>query len=96
VTEAFRANGISYEPADLNRSELYLEFVPLLSSRGVELLDIREANDQLKHLERRRGRNVDIVDHPRGKHDDRANARAGACIYTRKPVRKARILYGAD
>lgn len=96
VTEAFKANGVTYEPADLNRSELYLEFMPLLSSRKVELLDIREANDQLKHLERRRGRNVDIVDHPRGKHDDRANARAGACIYSRKPKRKARIIYGTD
>lgn len=78
--EAFRDNGIGYELSEMNRSELYLETLPLVNGQTCELLDDRRMLNQFETLERRPGRGKDIVDHPPGGHDDCANAAAGALV----------------
>jgi hypothetical protein len=82
--EAFRRHGIHYIKFDRNKSQLYVEFLPLINSGRVELLDHRRMIHQLVRLERRtsRGTGRDIVDHPRGEHDDLINSAAGACVLT--------------
>jgi hypothetical protein len=76
--EAFRKEGIGYEPAELNRSELYLAFLPLLNSGRLDLLDSPRLVAQFVGLERRTARSgKDSVDHAPGAHDDVANAVAG-------------------
>jgi hypothetical protein len=77
--ERFQVHGIRYEPAELNRSELYLGFLPLLNSGRLELLDHPRMVSQFCGLERRTSRGGrDTVDHAPGSHDDIANAVAGA------------------
>jgi hypothetical protein len=39
VAERFEKHGISFRTADLTRSEIYLELLPLINSRKVALLD---------------------------------------------------------
>lgn len=80
VVDAFQRHGIRYMRSRLNRSELYLNFLPLLTDRSVELLDHPGLADELTGLQRRvtsGGR--EAVDHKSGGHDDIANAVAGAC-----------------
>jgi hypothetical protein len=72
---------VHLEPAEKSKSELYLDVLPLINSRAVDLLDHERMMLQLVSLERtavRGGR--DKVDHPRGGHDDIANAAAGALV----------------
>ena len=77
--ERFSAYGIRYAPAELNRSELYLAFLPLVNSGRVDLLDNARMVSQFVGLERRTSRGGrDTVDHAPGGHDDVANAVAGA------------------
>ena len=81
VREQFAGHGIHYEASELNKSELYLELLPMLNSRAVALLDHETLQRQLNGLERRKGRTgKDIIDHPRGGHDDLINAAAGALV----------------
>ena len=71
------ASGIS--PAEMNRSELYLAFLPLVNSGRADLLDNARMVAQFVGLERRTSRGGrDTVDHAPGAHDDVANAVAGA------------------
>ena len=79
--EAFHRNSINYLPADKSKSDLYLDFLPLVNSGGVDLLDHDKMLHQLVSLERRTARGgKDSIDHPRGAHDDVANAVAGAVV----------------
>lgn len=79
VVELFSKNGITYRPSKKNRSEIYIDLLPLLNSGRAELLDERRFVAQLCSLERKTSPNGrDSVDHPRGSHDDLANAGAGA------------------
>jgi hypothetical protein len=80
ITESFEKLGIAYRPSEKSRSELYLELLPLVMSAQCELLDNRKLVGQLVALERMVGRNRDVVDHPRGAHDDVANCVAGALV----------------
>ena len=74
----FREHGIAYEQCEVNKSELYLAFIPVTNSRGVELPDDKRLLTQLRRLERKRGRaGKDTVDHPPRLHDDLANTVAG-------------------
>jgi hypothetical protein len=77
VAQKFREGGVTYRPARLTRSELYEEFGPLVTAGHVELPDNRVLVAQLSSLERRTGRNRDVIDHAPGAHDDVANAVAG-------------------
>ena len=82
VTEAFRKAGIEYRPADLNKSEIYRDFLPRLNSGEVDLLDNPRLISQLLSLERRTARGGrDSIDHPPGGKDDVINAAAGGLVY---------------
>jgi Terminase large subunit, T4likevirus-type, N-terminal len=75
---AFRKHGVDYQKAPKNRSEIYLDFIAPINARLVELPENRTLVDQLRRLERRRGRlGKDQIDHPANGHDDVANAAAG-------------------
>lgn len=78
--EQFAAQGISYEPSELTKSQIYGEFLAILNSRRCELLDDDRLIAQLCSLERRVGRGTgrDSIDHPPGGHDDVINSAAGA------------------
>jgi hypothetical protein len=77
--ERFSVHGVTYRPADMNRSELYLAFLPLVNSGRLDLLDNARVIAQFVGLERRTARSgKDSVDHAPGGHDDIANAVAGA------------------
>ena len=79
-TSMFKTHGIAYERAAKNKSELYLGMVPAINSRNVELPDSKPLIDELRRLERRRGRSgKDSIDHPTNGHDDLANSSAGCC-----------------
>jgi hypothetical protein len=78
--EQFRKFNVIYEPCDKSKSELYVELLPLLNSKRVDLLDHPRLINQLLGLERRTARSGrDSIDHPPGQHDDVANACAGVC-----------------
>jgi hypothetical protein len=77
--DLFRTELIAFDVSDAAKSEIYLDFLPLLNSRLVELLDNRKLKTQLLALDRRTSRvGRDSVDHPPGGHDDVINAVAGA------------------
>jgi hypothetical protein len=74
----FAKNGIAYELSELHKSDLYLNLIPFICSRKVELLDNEKLKNELRRLERRRGRSgKDSIDHPPRGSDDIANAVAG-------------------
>src|SRR5262249_38333894 len=76
--EPFRKLGIEYRVAEKPKSDLYRDFVPLLNSRRVELLDHPRLITQLTQLERRTSRGGrDSIDHGPNSHDDVINAVAG-------------------
>jgi len=63
----------------------------MINSRGVVLLDDDRMFRQLIGLERQTSRiGKDTVDHPRGGHDDVANAAAGALVLSSIVVRMYR------
>jgi hypothetical protein len=65
--ERFQAHGITYEPAEVNRSELYLAFLSLVNSGRIDLLDNPRMVTQFCQLERRTIRaGKDSVDHSPG------------------------------
>ncbi len=79
--EAFARYGITYVPADLSKNDGYLAFLPLLNSGRVALIDNARLISQFCGLERRTARGGrDLVDHPRGAHDDVANSAALALV----------------
>ena len=79
--ERFREHGIDYRVSDRTKSQIYGEFLPLLNSGRVELLDDSRLIAELIGLERRTARGGrDSIDHGPGGHDDVANAAAGALL----------------
>ncbi len=79
--EAFAKSGVAYVPAEMNKSDIYLSFLPLINSGKADLLDAPRLIAQLCGLERRIARGGhESVDHMRGAHDDVANAVAGAIV----------------
>lgn len=79
--ERFTVHGIRYEPSSKAKSDIYKEFLPLVNSARVELLDIPRLAAQFVGLERRTARGGrDSIDHAPGAHDDAANAAAGALV----------------
>ena len=79
--ERFKAHGIRYVPSEKPKNEIYLDMLPMLNSRQVELLDLPRMAAQFCGLERRTARGgKDSVDHAPKAHDDIANAVAGALL----------------
>ena len=87
VIEAFTKIGVTYKHSEIDRSEIYLNALPLFTSGRARLIDSPRLISQFAALERRTfptGR--DRVDHGRGGHDDLCNAAAGALVLAAKPV----------
>jgi hypothetical protein len=81
VVSAFRREGISYHNSDRDRSELYLDALPLFTAGRARLLDNARLVYQFTSLERRTSRmGRDRIDHGAGGHDDLANSAAGALV----------------
>jgi hypothetical protein len=77
--EQFKKRGITYQAAQKPKSDIFLELLPQINSRSVDLLDHPKLINQLVSLERRTARGGrDSIDHAPGAHDDVANAVAGA------------------
>jgi hypothetical protein len=79
--ERFRKYGITYEPSERSKSDIYRELVAPINAGRVALLDLPILKAQLLGLERRVARGgKDSIDHQPGGHDDVANAAAGALV----------------
>jgi hypothetical protein len=76
VVDAFAKVGVKYEHSERNRSEAYLDVLPLFTAGRVRLLDNPRLVAQFAALERRTGPTRDRVDHGPGGHDDLCNAAA--------------------
>ena len=73
--QEFMKHRISYEASQKDKSSLYIDFLPLVLSQRVELLDLKPLVHELRSLERRtRSAGRDLVDHPPRGHDDLANS----------------------
>ncbi|MBB2714077.1 terminase [Rhizobium sophoriradicis] len=95
VSGTFTKLGMTYNRAMLNRSQLYLEALPVFMQGRVEMAEGKTAPTvrELKNLERRlasSGR--ESVDHPRNGTDDAANALAGCLWLVTKPQRSQLML----
>ncbi|MCJ2056846.1 hypothetical protein MKL09_09795 [Methylobacterium sp. J-048] len=76
--ELIRKYGITYEQCPKAKAGLYIEFLPLLNSGKVRLLDHDKMRNELLNLERRTNfGGKDNIDHPNNGHDDYINAVAG-------------------
>ncbi len=79
VSAAFRDARVEYTTSPRNRSELYLESLPLWTRGLVSIPNIPQLLRELRLLERRTARSGrDSVDHGVGGSDDYANALCGA------------------
>ncbi len=86
VRQAFADVGIRYRNVHQDRSAYYVEVEPLFSQGRIELLDHARLVRELRALERRpRAGGKDRIDHPRGGHDDYANALAIAAVEAMSP-----------
>jgi hypothetical protein len=89
VTGEYRARGIKHRRSEQNKSELYLEALPLFMRGAIRLPDHIRLIRELRLLERRTSRaGRDLVDAPRGISEDHANAVCGALalVAARKPA----------
>jgi hypothetical protein len=79
VSSAWLNTGISYVTSDLPKSQIYRECIPLFTRGLVRLPEHATLLRELRLLERTVHRGgKDSIDHPRGGHDDYANALCGA------------------
>ena len=78
MSQAWSTTGISYVKSDAVKSQIYLECIPLFTRGLVRLPDHAKLLRELRLLERHAHRGgKESVDHPRGGHDDLANAVCG-------------------
>ena len=87
VVSAFAepSRGVTVEPSERSKSELYLEAEPMFAQGSVAIPADRTLLHELRCLERRTHRGArDSVDHPLGGRDDWANAMAGAVVAARE------------
>ncbi len=75
VAQEFERAGVAYRVTEQDKSRAYLEAEPLFAQGRIDLLDHERLVRELRLLERRhRVGGRALVDHPRGGHDDYANA----------------------
>jgi hypothetical protein len=82
---AFQKHGITYRPAELNRSQIYAAFEPLVNSGNCELLDHPKLLQQFIGLVRQ----GEKIDHASGEHDDHCNSTAGVWVLAASAVQEA-------
>jgi hypothetical protein len=76
--ERFKEHGVDFVISKRFKSEIYIDFLFLLNSHRVELLDHVRIRHEAVNLERQTSRGgKDSVDHARNTHDDLINACAG-------------------
>ena len=81
ATAAWRDCGIAAVNSELTASEIYVNFLPLITNGTAELLDMKRLAGQLTGLERRtRAGGKDLITHYANGHDDCANAAAGVLV----------------
>ena len=78
VAEVFGRHGVIVEQSAKPKSDLYGDLLPALNSGRVDLLDHPRLVAQLGSLQRRTARSGGIASITRRRHDDLANAAAGA------------------
>ena len=79
--ELFKNASITYTLAEKPKSAIYTQFLPLLNSLKIDLLDLPRLQNQLIGFERRTTRACwDSVDHGPGQHDDVCNCVAGVLV----------------
>ena len=78
----FARHGITIKHTDKNRSQLYLELLPIMQTGRIEMPPDDVLIGELCNLERRPSRLVDTIDHSVGAHDDMSNSVAGVCYHT--------------
>ena len=86
VAEGFARAGVRYVYSERDRSRIYVECLPLLTSGRARLIDSKKLVTQFASLERRTsagGR--DRVDHGVNGHDDLCNAAAGTLVLAQRP-----------
>ncbi|MCA6106108.1 terminase large subunit domain-containing protein [Bradyrhizobium cenepequi] len=85
VVYAFAKHGVRLEQSAKRKSAIYAEFLPMLNSKRVQLLDNERMILQFTALERStaRGSSRETIDHPPrgGHHDDLCNSAAGAIVH---------------
>lgn len=83
VREKFKEQGMDVWFNKKSSSELYLDLLPLVTARSIELLDHKRLVGQLANLERRtRPGGLDLIIHFPSQHDDLAAAAASALVQT--------------
>lgn len=91
-TDAFKRYGVTYRASEHDKSGIYREALPLLTSERARLLDVPKLRNQLARLERRQTRaGRELIDHGPGGHDDVVNAALGALVLAAKPARSLPI-----
>jgi hypothetical protein len=81
VVEAFAKTGIKYVQSDRDRSEIYLDCLPLFTAGRARLIENARMVAQFAALERRTfSTGKDRVDHGRAGHDDVCNSAAGVLV----------------
>jgi hypothetical protein len=90
VVDAFARYGIELRHSPYDRSSLYLNLIPAMTSGQIRLLDIPRLRSQFLGLERRilRGSGKDVVDHRSGGADDMANAASGSLVMAAEAERR--------
>ena len=90
--DEFRRHNIHFVKCEQNKSQLYQDFLPLLNTARVVLLDERRLVGQICGLERRVrfGGRGESIDHGPNAHDDLANVCAGAAVFADRGHTRAR------
>ncbi len=87
IPAAFARYGVSYQSAELNKSDIFLETLPLFSTALISLPDNAKLETELRQLERKtRPNGRDQIDHPKAGHDDAANAALGVAWLVSRSV----------
>lgn len=93
VADTFEGEAIDFRVCPLSKSELYLHFLPLITSRTVELLDHARLLEQLHGLQRRAGSSGhEAIDHRGSGHDDVVNSAAGACVLAHREASRPALM----
>jgi hypothetical protein len=83
ASDEWQRNGITCEPSELTKSEIYLGALPVLMSGQCRLLDVERLRDQFTALERRvyaSGRETVDDSGAQSAHDDLSNVCAGILV----------------
>ena len=79
--DRFSRCGITYDISERYKSDIYLEFLPILNQGRAKLLDNRRMWQQFLQLERKTARGGhESIDHPPGAHDDVCNVAAEVVV----------------